>query len=226
MWLVVNLEELLAQTSAKKIGARIFLAILCIYPFIAFFQYKDFCQHKNQVVVEQTVCEGFTWNDDNSYYKGVDYLNFSIDVSFKDVEVSGFDVHTVVFHGDKYVGYIQSHFSGTSERVEGNIHRNYFETNTKQKLYFHISHPTDTSWQGYELFKELYDGNISEFRFVSNIICVNFTDGTIVGRHLSTLDFYYDENGVLCYKDIDGDGTKYYFYDKNGKKQYVENESN
>jgi hypothetical protein len=220
MW--VYIKELAPK--GGRLGSILILILLCIYPYVQVFNYIGFCQHKEQVIIEQTVCEGFTWNDENSYYDGVDYLNFSIDVSFKTKEVAVFNVHTLVFKGDKYIGYINSDFLGTSQRTEDGNSQAYFETNTKQTLYFHISHPRNTSWQNDALFKELYEGNLEEFTFVSNIICVNFTDGTTVGHSLVLQsDFYYDENGRIYYKDGNSDNRTYYYYDDNGKKHYIKN---
>jgi hypothetical protein len=95
------------------------------------------------------------------------------------------------------MGYIMSEFTGTSERMDDNTPIAYFEPNTTQKLYFHIYHPTGTSWEFDELFAELYHGNLEDFEFVTNIICTNFTDGVTVGHYLLLADdFYYDENGI------------------------------
>ena len=41
---------------------------------------------KNQVIIEQTTFEGITWRDDG-YVGGADYLNFSVEISFKDKEL-------------------------------------------------------------------------------------------------------------------------------------------
>ena len=208
----------------SRLGAAIILLLLCILPYIQIVKYFDFCLHKEQVVVTQTICEGFTWNDDNSYYNGVDYLNFSIEVSFKKREVVSFNAHTLVFKGDEYIGYIDSDFQGTSQRMEENGMYAYFEPNTTQKLYFHISHPTNTSWQNDELFQELYYGDLEDFVFKTNIICVYFTDGTVVGHYLSLpSDFYYDENGIIHYKDQNSDKNRYYYYDDKGRKHYSKN---
>ena len=198
-------------------GAVALLVIAVILsPFYHFFRYMGFCQHKDQIVIEQTVCEGFTWNNNN------DYLNFSIDASFGKEEVAHFTTHTLVFKDDKYIGYIKSEFSGTSERMEDNTPIPYFETHSSQKLYFHISHPTNASWEFYELFKELYDGNLESFKFVTNIIYTTFTDSTTVGHFLLLPnDFYYDENGIIHYRDQLSDKIKYYYYDDNGRKHYV-----
>ena len=205
-----------------KGGGWLILILLLLNPFIQICKYMDFCQHKEQVVIEQTVCNGFTWDDDNSYYNGVDYLNFSIDVSFKKKEVVSFTVHTLVYKGDKFIGYINSDFLGTSEREKDGVSRVYFETKTKQTLYFNISHPTNTSWQNDALFKELYYGNLEDYTFISNIICVDFTDGTMVGHYLFLpSDFYYDENGRIYYKDQNGDNKTYYYYDDNGKRHKI-----
>ena len=221
MWIFVNLPK------PVKSGGALILLLLCINPYIQFFKYMKFCQHKDQVIIEQTSCEGFTHNDNDGYYYGTDYLNFSIDVSFKDEEVVSFNAHTLVFKGDKYIGYIASDFWGTSERMteHGNT-RVYFESNTTQKLYFHISHPTNTSWQNDALFKELYEGNLEEYTFVTNIICVDFADGTMVGHYLSLPgDFYYDNNGIIHYKDQNSDEKKYYYYDSDGNKHYTDKKS-
>ena len=210
------------KNAPSKVGAILILTLLCLHPYIQMIKYIDFCLHKEQIVITQTVCEGFTWNDDNSYYDGVDYLNFSVEVSFKRKEIVSFNAHTLVFKDDKYLGYINSDFIGTSQRVKDNTTRAYFETNTTQKLYFHISHPTNTSWQNDELFKKLYYGNLDDFKFVTNIICVYFTDGTMVGHYLSLPDdFYYDENGMIYYKDQKSDKKRYYCYDDSGKKHYA-----
>ena len=229
MW-KINEENLKAADQAykekisgapPKLGAALILILLCLHPYIQIIKYIDFCQHKHQVIIEQTICEGFTWDDNNSYYYGIDYLNFSIEVTFKRKEVVGFKAHTLVFKGDTYIGYINSDFIGTSQRIKDNNTQSYFETKSTQKLYFHISHPTNTSWQYDELFKELYYGNIDDFRFVTNIICVYFTDNTTVGHYLFLpSDFYYDENGIIHFKDQNSDKTRYYYYDDKGRKHY------
>lgn len=217
MWIFVNLGKV------AKGGGILILAFFCILPYIQIFNYIDFCQHKEQIIIEQTTCEGFTWNDDNSYYDGIDYLNFSIDITFKKKEVVSFNAHTLVFKGDKYIGYINSDFTGNSQRIKDNYTQSYFESNSRQKLYFHISHPTNTSWQNDELFKELYYGNLKDFKFVTNIICTDFTDGTTVGHYLFLPnDYYYDDNGTIYFKDQKSDENRYYYYDKNGKKCYAQ----
>jgi hypothetical protein len=84
----------------------------------------------------------------------------------------------------------------------------------------------NTSWQNYGLFKELYEGNLEEYTFVTNIICVDFTDGTMVGHYLFLLDdFYYDKNGIIHYKDQNSDKKRYYYYDDNGRKRYTDKKS-
>ena len=216
-----NVDKVTYPTGPSRLGAAFILLLLCIHPYIQIIKYFDFCLHKEQVVITQTICEGFTWNDNNSYYNGIDYLNFSIEVSFKRKEVVSFDAHTLVFKGNTYIGYIDSDFLGTSQRIEDNSTRAYFEPNTTQKLYFHISHPTNTSWQNDKLFKELYYGNLEDFVFITNIICVYFTDGTMVGHYLFLpSDFYYDENGTIHYKDQNSDENRYYYYDDKGHKHY------
>ena len=217
MWIIFH------DCRPVRVGSVFILLLLSLHPYIQAIKYIGFCLHKEQVIVEKTVCEGFAWDDDNIYYNGVDYLNFSIEVSFKKKEVVSFNAHTLVFKGNQYVGYIESDFMGTSQRVEKENTRAYFKTNTKQTLYFHVSHPRNTSWQGEELFKEIYEGNLEEFKFVTNIICVYFTDGTMVGHYLHLpSDFYYDENGRIYYKDQNRDKTRYYYYyDERGKRHYV-----
>lgn len=205
----------------SALGAAFMLLILCIHPYIQIVKYFDFCLHKEQILVTQTICEGFTWNDNNSYYNGMDYLNFSIEVSFKKKEVVSFNAHTLVYKENKYIGYIDSDFLGTSKCIEENSTRSYFEPQTTQKLYFHISHPTNTSWQNDELFKELYYGDLQDFVFITNVICVYFMDGTVVGHYLfSPSDFYYDGNGIIHYKDQDSNKNRYYYYDDKGHKHY------
>ena len=221
MWILIKIVP--KGYGAGGAAALLVLAVI-LSPFYHFFSYINFCQHKEQVVIEQTVCEGLTWSNDNSYYQGADYLNFSIDVSFKKEEVANFTAHTLVFKNDKYIGCIKSEFSGTSEKMDGNTPVAYFETNTTQKLHFHIYHPTGTSWEFDELFEELYYGNLEDFEFVTNIICTNFTDGITVGHFLLLPnDFYYDENGTIHYKDQNSDQLRYYYYDSNGKKHYAKN---
>ena len=224
MWIIVNLQEIFKGMKKSAKGGGLILFLLCIYPYIQVFNYIGFCQHKNQVVIEQTVCDGFTWSDENSYYDGVDYLNFSIDVSFKKKEVATFNAHTLVFKGNQFIGYIKLDFLGTSVREKNGNTQAYFETKTKQTLHFSISHPTNTSWQNDALFKELYYGNLDEYTFITNIIRVDFTDGKVVGHYLlSQSDFYYDDNGRLYYKDQDKDNKTYYYYDDSGRKRYVKN---
>ena len=222
MWIFLKLPK------PVQGGGMLILILLCINPFIQIFRYASFCQHKEQVIIEQTSYIDITWSDDNSYYNGQDNINLSIDVTFKKEEVSSFNAHTVVFKGDQYIGYIDSDFYGTSERVtdKGNTLQ-YFETNSKQTLYFHISHATNTSWSGDELFQQLFEGNIEEFTFITNVICVYFTDGTMVGHYLFLPDdFYYDENGIINFKDKNSDEKRYYYYDSKGNKHYVKSKSN
>ena len=210
------------KSSGGALGAWFILLLLCFNPFIQIFRYTNFCQHKDQVVIERTVCKGLTWSDDGSYYNGKDYLNFSIEVSFKKQEVSHFNAHTLVFKGDKFIGYITTDFYGNSTRTEDNTTYKFFEKETTQTLDFNMSHPTDTSWQGHELFQELYYGNLEDYTFVTNVIYVYFSDGTTVGHYLFlNTDFYYDENGRIYFRDQDKGNKTYYYYDDNGKKHYV-----
>ena len=196
----------------------IILVICCIYPYLMIFEYINYCLHKNQVTIEQTVCEGITWRDDG-YIGGTDYLNFSVEISFKDKEVLAVGTHTLVFKGDKYIGHIQSRLEGTLEKnQEGNL-VNYFEPNTTQKLYFHLSHPTNHSWDGYEIFKELYYGNAEDYTFVTNVIYVTFTDLIVVGHNGGS--YYYDENGTIYFKDENSPNERFYYYDNKGRKRYV-----
>ena len=73
-----------------------------------------------------------------------------------------------------------------------------FEANSNQSLKFHISHTRGYSWSGDELFEELYYGDLEDYTFVSNIIYVHFSDGTLVGRYG---DYYYDEDGQIHYEE-------------------------
>ena len=196
MWIFVNLREILG----KGIGGGLIMAILCIYPFIHAINYIDFCTHKNQVIIEETVCEGFSYDASGNHGNGVDYLNFNIDVTFKKKEVSRFTVHTVVLKNGKYVGYIKTDFEGNCRRMDENVPIFYYDTQTRQTLKFNMSHDSGTSWSGKELMKEIYDGDLEDYSFESEVIMVNFTDGTMVGRFLLfDNNFYYDENGKFHY---------------------------
>ena len=220
MWILIKLAP--KGGGAGGVAVLVLIALL-FSPFYYLVTYINFCQHKEQVIIEQTVCEGLTWSNDNSYVQGAEYLNLSINVSFKKKEVAYFTAHTLVFENDKYIGYIESEFSGTSERPNNdNSSIVYFETKTTQKLYFHIYHPTGVSWESDELFEKIYYGNLEDFKFVTNVIYTKFTDGISVGHFmLFPKDFYYDENGTIHYMDRNSDKLRYYYYDDNGKKHYV-----
>ena len=204
-----------------RLASYFILCLLCLHPYIQIFKYVDFCLHKEQVVIHETICEDIVWVDDNSYYDGVDYINFSIGTSFKKKMVASFNAHTLVFKDNHYIGYINSDFTRNNQQTQTNVTQSSFEPNSTEKLYFHISHPTNTSWQNHELFKEIYEGNMDDFHFITNIICVYFEDGTMVGHYLFLpSDFYYDENGVIHFKDKESNSNKYYYYDENGRKHY------
>lgn len=54
--------------------------------------------------------------------------------------------------------------------------------------------------------KSRFAGRVGADFISSNVIYVNFTDGTAVGHYLSLpSDFYYDKNGIIHYKDQNGD---------------------
>ena len=150
MWLFVDLSQLFKKNS----GGAIVLMLLCLYPYIQLFHYVDYCAHKNQIVIEQTVCQGFTWEGDR-YYNGMDRLNFSVDVRFKGKEVAYIVIHTVVRKDGRYVGYIKTEFTGNCTRMEDNTPHYYFERRTRQTLDFYMEHITGTSWSGEELMEEL-----------------------------------------------------------------------
>lgn len=193
MWLFVDLSQLFK----KNTGGAIVLALLCLYPYIQLFHYVNYCSHKNQIDIGQTVCHGFTWDGDR-YYNGVDRLDFSVDVRFKNKEVAYMVIHTVVRKDGRYVGYIKTEFTGNCTRMEENTPQYYFEKRTRQTLDFYMEHITGTSWSGEELMQELYNGNLEGYTFDSDVIYATFADGTIVGVHLFLdSDFYYDEKGKL-----------------------------
>lgn len=196
----------------------IVFVICCIYPYIMIFEYIGYCLHKDQVTIEQTVYEGITWRDEG-YVGGTDYLNFSVEIAFKKKEVSKVYAHTLVFKDNKYIGHIQSTFEGTSEKRQDATLVYYFEPNSIQKMYFHLSHPTNRSWENNEVFKELYYGNAEDFTFTTNVIYVAFTDGVVVGHNFAT--YYYDENGIIYYKDENSHKDRYYYYDDKGRKRYA-----
>ena len=178
---------------AKTGGVLVLILLACILPFIDVYRYIDFCKHKNQVTIESTICQGLTEETD-----GKDYLNFLMKVSFGKYEVNRLDVHTLVFKGDKFVGYIESSFSGASSHYENSHNGEKFEANSDQNLKFRISHTRGDSWSGDELFEELYYEDLEDYTFVSNIICVSFSDGTTVGRYG---DYYYNEDGQIHYEE-------------------------
>lgn len=193
MWLFVDLSQFFKKNS----GGAIVLMLLCLYPYIQLFHYVDYCAHKNQIVIEQTVCQGFTWEGDR-YYNGVDRLNFSVDVRFKGKEVAYMVIHTVVRKDGRYVGYIKTEFTGNCTRMEDNTPHYYFEKRTRQTLDFYMEHITGASWSGEELMEELYNGNLADYTFDSDVIYATFADGATVGAHLFLdSDFYYDEKGKL-----------------------------
>ena len=47
MWIFVNLGKV------AKGGGILILAFFCILPYIQIFNYIDFCQHKEQIIIEQ-----------------------------------------------------------------------------------------------------------------------------------------------------------------------------
>ena len=196
----------------------IILAICCIYPYIVIFDYINYCTHKNQVVIEQTVCEGLSWSDEG-YSGGTDYLDFCIDVCFKKKEVSVLHVHTLVFKGDKFIGHVDLKFDGTNERIEDATRQYYFESNSSQKLYFHLKHNSNDDWENNEIFKELYYGNLQDYTFKTNVISVSFTDSVVVGHNFAS--YYYDEKGTIYFKDENSRKEKYYYYDDKGKRHYA-----
>ena len=212
MWILIKKSPATGGTAA------LVLLVLCLYPFVQFFKYINYCQHKDQVIIRETVCTGIAWSDDNPYYDGVDYLNFHLDVSFGKKEVVSLDTHTLVFKGDEFIGYINMHFVGNAERTEGNTVKQYFEPNTDQKLSFSLQHTTNTSWDNNDIFREIYFGNLEDYRFETNVVCVTFEDGVTVGHAFA--DFYYDEKGVIHYKDEHRDEPRYYHYDSKGRKHY------
>ena len=194
MW--VWIEDLDPKKKASAVGSLLIVIIALIGPYLSLFKYIDFCLHKNQIAIESTVCDGFTQTDE------YDHFDFSMDVSIGKYEIESFETHTLVFQKGKFIGYIRSNFLGTSSRIEKNTEERYFESNSKQTLKFRLSHDRKTPLIWEPLFKELYDGKSEDFTFVSNVICVCFSDGTVVGHlSLDSLDFYYDEFGQIHYDD-------------------------
>ena len=178
-------------------GAVMILIIFALAgPYIDVFRYANFCNHKEEVVIESVEYEGITNGND-----GKDYINFSLEVSIGEYEVNQIVVHTLVYKGDKFVGYIQTYFKGNLSRPHKNSDAGkYFEAESRQTLKFSIEHTRGYSFDGEELFKELYYGDPEEFTFVPNIISVDYYDGITVGNHFGITD-YYDENGQIHFAE-------------------------
>lgn len=186
-------------------GAGLLLGIFLIYPFIAIFQYIDFCTYKDEVEISNAECYGFVWNDEiNSYQNGAEYVNFGIEVTFDDEPIRSMEIDTLVYKGDEFVGYIThsfeaSDFPNDSEVTEDGA--TCFKRDTTTTLYFNLHHVTGKAWDEDELITELYFGDLNDYTFVSEIILVSFCDFTMVGRY-SSLGHYYDTEGnVYWYED-------------------------
>ena len=170
------------------VGLIICLCIaLSIYPYVLTVQLCNVAMHRNQVVINQTTLE-------NSYWKNGAYvLDFSVDVDFKKYEVSSFEIHTVVYKGDKYIGYIKTDFYGdVSKEGKGTSYRCY-EKNTNRTLEYSLS---CTQRDNNTFSKELCNGNPEDFTFVSNIIEISFVDETYVG-YGRLHEYSYNENGEI-----------------------------
>ena len=166
----------------------ILLAALCLMPYIWTCNYISFCLHKNQIVLHETTCVGVGWREESDdYHSGEYYVDFAVDADFKRYDVSSFEMHTLVFKGERCIGHIKTHFSENQER------------RTSQTLRFGLSE-NQISTSDDSLFRELYYGDLTEYRFESRVIFAWYQDGTTVGVWLPMF-YEYDEQGNLHYND-------------------------
>lgn len=198
MWIFVKLPKPAAA------GAGILALVFMIYPFIALFQYRDFCSHKDDVQIAETECLGFVWDDkNNSYANGADYANFKVDVEFGENPVQYFKADTLVYKDGKFLGYILGSFSPEDYPEHSRTSKEgalCFKTNYKATLHFNIHHVTGQPWDDDEIITELYkahsNGTLDQYDFVTKVVGVMFTDVTIVG-YTEAIPHSYDKNGNL-----------------------------
>lgn len=181
-------------------GAGCLLSIFLLYPFIALFQYLDFCSYKDEVEILNAECYGFVWNDEaNSYQNGAEYANFGVEFTFDDEPVSSIQVDTLVYKGDEFIGYITHNFEVADFPNDSEVTEDdelCFKRNTTTTLYFNIHHVTGKEWDEDDIITELYFGDLDDYTFVSEIIYISFCDFTLVGR-FSSLGHYYDTEGNI-----------------------------
>lgn len=198
----VELEEIREkkrkeERTAKIVGGIGILVLLSLFPYIWFFQYIDFCFHKNQVQVENVRMVEQGWDDS----KGEHFIKFYVDVEVRKYDITNVSFHTLVYKEGKFIGYINSNIAGPTFKQDGTSQYSVFEAETNPTMYFKISGGRNLS-NADDLFRELYDGNPEDYTFVVNLMGADFEDGTSVGHvYMTSMDFGYNENGEIQFSD-------------------------
>ncbi len=178
-------------------GGIAILFIMSIFPYVYFFQYIDFCFHKDQVQVGEVRMVEQGWSDSLEEYA----ITFHVDMEFGKYEAYVVSFHTLIYKDGEFIGYLTSDLKGPVLKEEDGSRSHVFETNTKRTLYFTFKGWRDLS-KADPLFLELYNGKPEDYTFVTKLMGVGFTDGTTVGRtYMDFFDFEYDENGEIHFKD-------------------------
>ncbi len=199
---IVELEEIREKRRNEENFNRItggiaILMVMSIFPYVWFFQYVDFCLHKNQVQVENVRMVEQGWDEADEEH----IVKFYVDMEFGREEAILVSFHTLVYKDDKFIGYINSDIPGPFLKEEDGSQYHVFDTNTETTMYFNISGGRQIS-KADALFRELYGGNPEDYTFVVVFMGAQFSDGTTVGHvYLDNMDFQYDENGEIHFSD-------------------------
>ena len=200
---IVELEEIRVkkrneETFNRIIGGVAILMILSVFPYVWFFQYIDFCLHKNQVQVDNVRMVEYGLNDSKGEY----FIQFYVDIETGKEEATLVSFHTLVYKKGKFIGHINSDIPGPILKEDGTTQYSVFNTKTARTVFFNISGGNNLT-EADELFCELYNGNPDDYTFEVNFMGVMFTDGTTVGHAYlqDYFDYQYDENGEIHFTD-------------------------
>lgn len=186
-----NFLEILEKEYEKQLSRRrvdsvlgiLFLAFISIYfPTAQLCNYVNYCNHKNQISLNDPYVIGYTYDPDSVYFDGTRIIQFELMAYVGKYDISSLYIATKIFENGICTGVIRTefatdipaHYCGT---LNFNVEEHYFIED--------------------DFFNYVYDKSSDGLlEYKTEILYTSFSDGITVGRYSDVHYAYWDENGV------------------------------
>ena len=171
--------------------------VFLLFPYVWGAELIDFSIHENRVEVSEVAFVEKGWSETHEQYT----IDFTVDLEIDKYEAYAVDIHVLIYKGEEFIGWLPVTLEGNEFRDDDGSQYSVFPANEKHTMKFSFLGGRNLQ-NADPLFKELYNGKINDYTFVTKLVGVGFIDGTDVGfMYMDSMDYTYNTDGEIQYDD-------------------------